>query len=75
MVRVAVVQGSSSQAVLTQQLRNASIVLAPTLKNAAEMLTQKAIDVFATQKSILYESSDELPTSRVLGRYGLTNSG
>ena len=71
-VRVGVVRGSSSQAALPQQLRSAAIVLAPTLKAATEMLKQKTIDVFATQKAILYEIADELPGSRVLeGRYGL----
>jgi polar amino acid transport system substrate-binding protein len=44
------------------------------LKQAQDMLRQKTIDAFATNKGILFEMSDELPGSRVLaGRWGLEN--
>lgn len=71
-IRVGVSVGSSSQAVLTRQFKNAVVVLVPTLKEAIEMLSQKQLDAFATNKAILFELSDSLPGSRVLaGRWGL----
>jgi len=71
-IRVLVVQGSTSQASLPQKLTSASISVAPTIGAAKDMLMRHQADAFATQKSILYEVSDELPGSRVLrGRYGV----
>jgi polar amino acid transport system substrate-binding protein len=71
-IRVGVLQGSTSHRTLSSQLKNAAIVSAPTLKSAIEMLSQRKVDVFATNKAILFELSDNLPGSRVLdGRYGL----
>jgi len=46
--------------------------MAPTLKAAIEMLSQRKIDAFATNKGILFQMSDQLANSRVLeGRWGL----
>ena len=71
-IRVGVSVGSSSQAVLTRQFKNAAVVLAPTLKGAIEMLSLGKLDAFATNKAILFEMSDQLPGSQVLaGRWGL----
>jgi polar amino acid transport system substrate-binding protein len=71
-IRVGVSQGSSSQGVLTRQFKHAQVVPAPTIKAAMEMLSQRKVDAFATNKSILFEMSDSLPNSRVLdGRWGL----
>jgi len=70
-IRVGVSQGSSSQAVLTREFKHAQVVTAPTLKAAAEMLSQHQVDAFATNKAILFQMSDTLPGSRVLdGRWG-----
>ena len=70
--RVGVSVGSSSEAVLTRQFKNAAVVLAPTLQEAIGMLSKKQLDAFATNKAILFEMSDQLPGSRVLaGRWGL----
>jgi polar amino acid transport system substrate-binding protein len=70
-IRVGVSQGSSSQAVLTREFKHAQVVTAPTLKAAGEMLSDKKIDAFATNKAILFQLSDSLPGSRVLeGRWG-----
>lgn len=72
--RVGVSQGSTSQGVLTRELKNASVVPAASLKSAQDMLRQKSIDAFATNKGILFEMSDELAGSRILdGRWGLEN--
>jgi polar amino acid transport system substrate-binding protein len=57
---------------LTREFKNATVVTAPSLKSAMDMLSQKKIDAFATNKAILFEMTDELPGSRVLdGRWGL----
>jgi polar amino acid transport system substrate-binding protein len=70
-IRVGVSQGSSSQGVLTREFKHAQVVPAPTLKAAGEMLSEKKIDAFATNKAILFQLSDSLPGSRVLdGRWG-----
>jgi polar amino acid transport system substrate-binding protein len=70
-VRVGVSQGSSSQAALTKAYRGASVVPAPSLKAAAEMLSDRRIDAFATNKGVLFQMADGLPGARVLeGRWG-----
>ncbi|HXD42223.1 MAG TPA: transporter substrate-binding domain-containing protein [Ramlibacter sp.] len=72
-VRVGVTQGSTSQSTLTRQLKSAQILPAASLKQAQEMLQAHAIDVYATNKGILFEMTDELPPGyRVLdGAWGL----
>jgi polar amino acid transport system substrate-binding protein len=71
-VRVGVTQGSTSQATLSRTLKNATLVTAPTVKGAIDMLAHGGMDVYATNKAILSEMSDQLPGSRILeGRWGL----
>jgi polar amino acid transport system substrate-binding protein len=71
-VRVGVSEGSTSLSTLTREFKNATVLTAPSLKGAMDMLSQKKIDAFATNKAILFEMTDELPGSRVLsGRWGL----
>ena len=71
-VRVGVAQGSTTQTTLPGALKNAAIVVAPTVKAATDMLAKGELDAFATNKAILHEMSDALPGSRVLdGRWGL----
>lgn len=71
-IRVGVTQGSTSQSTLPHELKNAAVVPAPTLKSAVEMLSQRRLDAFATNKAILFEMSDALLGSRVIdGRWGL----
>ena len=71
-IRVGVTQGGTSNTTLTREFKNAKVVAAPTLKSAIEMLSQRSIDAYATNKANLYEMSDRLPGSRVLdGRWGL----
>ena len=70
-VRVGVTLGSSSQAALPQRLTQASVVAAPTLQAAAQMLARGELDAFATNKAILHEMADGLPGAIVLpGRWG-----
>ena len=71
-IRVGVTQGSTSQRTLPGQLKHAAVITAVSLKAASEMLSQRKLDAFATNKAILFEMSDSLPGSRVLdGRWGL----
>jgi polar amino acid transport system substrate-binding protein len=71
-VRVGVSQGSTSQSVLSRDLRNAVVVATPSLKEAAAMLSGGKLDAFATNKATLFQMSDGLPGSRVLdGRWGV----
>jgi polar amino acid transport system substrate-binding protein len=73
-MRVGVSKGSSSERELGQVLKAATVVSAPTLKAAAQMLADGKLDAFGTNKAILHELSDDVPGSRVLpGRYGLEN--
>ena len=70
-VRVAVTEGSSSDAVLSRSLKQAVVVRAKTLKVGVEMLSDGRADVYATNKSTLFEMADELPGARVLaGNWG-----
>lgn len=71
-VRIGVSQGSTSQGTLTQQLKAATVVPAPSVVAAAEMMRKGQLDAFATNKGILFEMADRVPGSRVLdGRWGL----
>lgn len=71
-VRVGVTQGSTSQTVLTRDLKQASLVVAPSVTAATALLRQGELEAFATNKGILFEMSDALQGSRVLdGRWGL----
>jgi polar amino acid transport system substrate-binding protein len=72
--RIGVSEGSSSQGTLSRQFKQATIVPAPSLKVAREMLSQGKLDAFATNKAVLSELADELPASYILdGRWGLEN--
>ncbi len=71
-VRVGVMEGSTTSTTLPGLLKSASVVRVPTIERVTEMLSQRALDAFATNKSILFEMSDGLPGSKVLaGRYGV----
>jgi len=71
-VRVGVSEGSTSEATLSREFRNATVVRTPSLKTAIDMLAAGRLEAFATNKATLFEMSDKLPGSRVLaGRWGL----
>jgi polar amino acid transport system substrate-binding protein len=73
-VRVGVSEGSTSEATLSREFRNATIVRTASLKAAIEMLAAGNLEAFATNKAALFEMSDQLSGSRVLaGRWGLEN--
>lgn len=71
-IRIGVSQGSSTERELSHEFKHAVMVRTPTLKSAIEMLATGKLEVFATNKAILFEMSDDLPGARVLdGRWGL----
>ena len=71
-IRVGVTQGSTSERTLPKILPNVTVVPAQNLKRAVEMFERGELDVFATNKPILFEMSDRMPGARVLdGRWGV----
>jgi len=71
-MRIGVTQGSTSQGVLTRELKQARVVPAPSLQAAGDMLQRREVDAFATNKAILYELADGVSGAHVLeGRWGL----
>jgi polar amino acid transport system substrate-binding protein len=73
-VRLGVSQGSSSQSVLGQRLKQTTLVPVPSLEVAASKLQSKELDAFATNKGILFELNEKLSGFQVLqDRWGLEN--
>ena len=72
--KIGVSMGSTSQKVLGDKLKNVMIIPLSNLEQALSQLQSGQIDVFATNKGILYELSKQLPGSRVLdGAWGYEN--
>ena len=70
-VKVGVTQGSSSFATLSRVYKNASLVTAPSVPQAQEMLRQGQVQAYATNKAILNDMLDNLPGFKILpGRWG-----
>jgi polar amino acid transport system substrate-binding protein len=70
--RVGVTAGSSSDATLTRDLKQATIVRAATIDAAVDMMSAGNLNAFATNKATLFEMAEKLPGSRVLdGRWGV----
>lgn len=73
-VRVGVSQGSSSQAALSRQFKYATLLAASSIKQAQDLLRRDEVQVFATNKAILFDMAQGLPGFRVLdGRWGVEN--
>jgi len=73
-VRLGVSQGSSSQSVLGQRLKQTTLVPVPSLEVAANKLKNKELDAFATNKGILFELNEKITGFHVLkDRWGLEN--
>ena len=71
-LRVGVTQGSSSQAVLRQRFKHAQLIPLASLASARQALLSGEVDVYATNKGILFELQQQLPGFRVLDdRWGL----
>nr|WP_269153029.1 transporter substrate-binding domain-containing protein [Methylobacterium crusticola] len=71
-IRVGVTRGSTSERTLPDILKNARIVTVPAVGEVGSMFERGAIDAYATNKPILFETADTIPKSRVLpGRWGV----
>lgn len=71
-IRVGVTAGSSSDATLSRDLKQAEIVRAANFDAAIEMLSKGQLNAYATNKASLFEMADKLPGSKVLdGRWGV----
>jgi polar amino acid transport system substrate-binding protein len=71
-IRVGVIKGATSETRLPRVLKNASVVVVPSIKEAPKFFDAKELDALATNKPILFELSDDLPGSRVLpGRWAV----
>jgi polar amino acid transport system substrate-binding protein len=70
-IRIGVTKGGTSERVLSEKFRNAKILSAESIKAAIELLRSGEIDVYATNKAILFGMSGSLPGARVLdGNWG-----
>jgi len=73
-VRLGVSQGSSSQGVLSTRLKQTTVVPVASLSVAQQMLQRGELDAFATNKGILFELAEKVPSAQVLkDRWGLEN--
>lgn len=71
-VRVGATAKSTSDLVLSRDLKNAQVVKAESVSAGIEMLANGQADVYATNKATLYKMSEKLPGSHVLdGNWGV----
>jgi polar amino acid transport system substrate-binding protein len=71
-VRVGVTAKSSSEAILSRNLKQAQVVPVETVEIGIQMLLAGSLDLYATNKATLFEMSDKLPGSQVLdGSWGV----
>ena len=70
-VKVGVTAASSSDAALSRDLKNVTLVRIATINEAIGQLATHQIDVFATNKATLFEMAEQIPGAHVLdGRWG-----
>jgi polar amino acid transport system substrate-binding protein len=70
-IRIGVSKGGTSERVLGEKYRNAKIVSTESVPDAINSLRNGVFDVYATNKSILFQMAQSLPGSRVLdGNWG-----
>ena len=65
-VRIGVTKGGTSERVLSAKFKNAKILPAESVAAAINALRNGELDVYATNKAILFEMSQSLPGARVL---------
>ena len=70
-VRIGVTHKSSSEGILSRNLKQAHVIPAETVEIGIEMLASGTLDLYATNKATLFQMSDKLPGSQVLeGSWG-----
>ncbi len=71
-IRVGVTAGSSSEATLTREFKNAAVIGVTNFDAGIAMMTEGKLDAYATNKASLFEMSEKLPGSKVMeGRWGV----
>jgi polar amino acid transport system substrate-binding protein len=65
-IRIGVTKGGTSARILPAKFKSATIIPAESVKLAIEMLRRGELDVYATNKAILFEMSDSMPGARIL---------
>jgi polar amino acid transport system substrate-binding protein len=70
-IRIGVSKGGTSERVLGEKFKNAKIVSTESVPDAINSLRDGGFDVYATNKSILFQMAQSLPGARVLdGNWG-----
>jgi polar amino acid transport system substrate-binding protein len=70
-IRIGVSKGGTSERVLAEKFRNAKIISTESVPDAINSLRDGVFDVYATNKSILFQMAQSLPGARVLdGNWG-----
>jgi polar amino acid transport system substrate-binding protein len=65
-IRIGVTKGGTSERVLSEKFKNAKILPAESVAAAVNALRNGELDVYATNKAILFEMAQSLPGARVL---------
>jgi polar amino acid transport system substrate-binding protein len=65
-IRIGVTKGGTSERVLSEKFKNAKITSAESVAGAIDALRHGDLDVYATNKAILFQMSQSLPGARVL---------
>jgi polar amino acid transport system substrate-binding protein len=65
-IRIGVTKGGTSERVLSEKFKNAKITSAESVAGAIDALRHGELDVYATNKAILFQMSQSLPGARVL---------
>jgi polar amino acid transport system substrate-binding protein len=70
-IRIGVSKGGTSERVLAEKYKNAKIISTESVPDAINSLRDGVFDVYATNKSILFQMAQSLPGARVLdGNWG-----
>jgi polar amino acid transport system substrate-binding protein len=70
-IRIGVTKGGTSERVLSETLRNATIISEESVVRGIAAIRESELDVYATNKAILFQMAEQLPGSRVLdGSWG-----
>jgi polar amino acid transport system substrate-binding protein len=65
-IRIGVTKGGTSERVLSERFKNAKITSAESVAGAIDALRHGELDVYATNKAILFQMAQSLPGARVL---------
>lgn len=70
-IRIGVTKGGTSERVLSAKFKNAKFLPAESVPAAIDALRNGELDVYATNKAILFQMSESLPGARILeGNWG-----